>query len=295
MDQLGAMRVFIRVVQTGSFSATARELHTTQATISKKIAALELKLAGKLLIRSSRELSLTEIGAEYYDRCVAIISEIDEAEANVRSHIASPQGVIKISAPVTFGNKFIAPILAEFLQRYPDIKVNLALSDAHVDIIADGIDVAIRARELEDSSLVARHLFDNPNVLIASADYLAKFGEPKQPQQLKLHNCIIYSMSANNNIWHFSFNGEKQTVVISGNCQSDSCDVILQLILDGVGIGLLPIWMVSEQLQSGRLIQLMPDYESKPLPFHAIYPKHRYVPLKIRCFVDYLKEKIQLN
>lgn len=156
MDQLGAMRAFIRVVQTGSFSAAAREQNPPQATISKKVAALEARLSVKLLTRSSRELSLTQVGAEYYEKCVAILGELDEAEASARSQVALPKGIIRITAPVVFGRLVIAPILAEFLSLYPEIKVDLALSDKHVGFISEGVDIAIRARELEDSSLVAR-------------------------------------------------------------------------------------------------------------------------------------------
>ncbi|KJF93656.1 LysR family transcriptional regulator [Photobacterium angustum] len=293
MDQLGAMRAFIRVVQTGSFSATAREQNTTQATISKKIAALEHKLEGKLLTRSSRDLALTEVGAEYYERCVAIISELDEAESNVRAHRALPQGLIKIAAPITFGNIFIAPIISEFLARYPDISVDLTLSDKHVDIISEGVDVAIRARELEDSSLIARHLFDNPNILVASSAYIAKYGEPVTPEDLNQHNCIIYSLSSTMNNWNFYNKKIKKSVSVSGNFKSDSCDAILRSVLDGVGIALLPVWMVDNEINAGRLKQLMPSYKTQPLPFHAIYTNNRYVSLKIRCFIDFIKEKIE--
>lgn len=295
MDQLGAMRAFVRVVQIGSFSAAAREQNTSQATISKKVAALEAKLGGKLLTRSSRDLSLTEAGAEYYEKCVAIIGELDEAEARVRSQVASPQGVIRIAAPVVFGRLFIAPVLAEFLSHYPEIKVDLALSDKHVDLIAEGIDVAVRARKLEDSSLVARHLFDNPMLLVAAPEYLDQQGEPKEPAELKRHNCLVYSMLKTVNIWHFDHDDEDISVPVAGNCQCDNGDVILQLVLDGAGLAQLPVWMVAEHLKSGRLKQVMPDYVAKPLPFNAIYPQSRYVPLKVRCFVDFMKQKLAEN
>ncbi|HIF9329661.1 LysR family transcriptional regulator [Photobacterium damselae subsp. damselae] len=294
MDQLGAMRIFIRVVQTGSFSAAAREENTTQATISKKISALENKLKGKLLTRSSRELSLTEIGAEFYERCISIISELDQAEANVRSHITSPQGVIKVTAPITFGTDFLAPILPEFLSTYPEVKINLTLSDKHVDIITEGIDVAIRARELEDSSLVARYLFENKNYVVASPQYLKQYGTPNMPEDLKNHNCLVYSMLSSINIWNFNLNTEKTSVQVTGNLQTDNCDVILQLLLSHIGIAQLPHWMVQKYLDNGELVQILNKYQTKPLPFHAIYPKHHYTPLKVRCFIDFIKSKVPL-
>lgn len=295
MDQLGAMRAFIRVVQIGSFSAAAREQGTSQATISKKVAALESKLGVKLLSRSSRELSLTEVGTEYYDKCVAIIAELDEAEATARSLVASPRGTIRIAAPVVFGRLVIAPVLAEFLTLYPDIKVDLVLSDKHVDLIAEGIDVAFRAKQLEDSSLVARYLFDNPMLLVASPEYLAIHGGPKEPIDLKRHNCLVYSMLKSINIWHFDYKGTVMSVPVSGNCQCDSGDVILELALAGLGVAELPIWMLDEHLKSGRLKLLLPEYKAKPLPFHAVYPQNRHVPLKVRSFVDYMKQKLAEN
>ncbi|OLQ72200.1 LysR family transcriptional regulator [Photobacterium proteolyticum] len=292
MDQLGAMRAFIRVVQTGSFSAAAREKNTTQATISKKVAALETMLGVKLLTRSSRELSLTQVGAEYYEKCVSIIGELDEAEASARSQVASPKGIIRITAPVVFGRLVIAPILSEFLSLYPEIKVDLALSDKHVDLISEGVDVAIRARELEDSSLIARHLFDNPMLLVAAPEYLAQHGEPKEPTELRRHNCLVYSMLKTVNIWHFSHQDKNISVAVNGNFQGDNGDVILKLVLDGTGLAQLPIWMVDEHLKSGELKQVLSDYVAKPLPFNAIYPQSRYVPLKVRCFVDFLKQQL---
>lgn len=295
MDQLGAMRAFIRVVQTGSFSAAAREQNTSQATISKKVAALEAKLGIKLLTRSSRDLSLTQVGSNYFDKCVAIIAELDEAEASARSEVALPQGVVRLTAPVVFGRQVIAPILPEFLSLYPKIKVDLALSDKHVDLISEGVDVAIRARQLEDSSLVARHLFDNPMLLVASPEYLARQGEPTEPEALKRHNCLVYSLLKTVNIWHFCHNDKDISVTVNGNFQCDNGDAILELTLSGVGLAQLPIWMVDGHLSSGRLKQVMSDYVAKPLPFNAIFPQSRYVPLKVRSFVSFIKQKLSEN
>ncbi len=295
MDQLGAMRVFIRVVQTGSFSAAAREQNTSQATISKKVAALEAKLGIKLLTRSSRELSLTQAGGDYFDRCVPIIAELDEAEASARSQVASPKGIIRLTAPVAFGRLVLAPVLPEFLSLYPEIKVDLALSDKHVDLISEGVDVAIRARLLEDSSLVARHLFDNPMLLVASPQYLERQGEPTEPEALKRHNCLVYSLLKSVNIWHFRHEGKDISMPVNGNFQCDNGDTILEMVLKGVGLAQLPIWMLDEHLSSGRLKWVMPEYVAPPLPFNAIFPQSRYEPLKVRAFVDFIKQKLSEN
>ncbi len=292
MDQLGAMRAFVRVVQTGSFSAVGRELNTTQATISKKVAALEAKLGVKLLTRSSRDISLTQAGADYYEQTVVVLAELDEVEARVRSQVATPQGTLRVTAPAPFGRLVLAPIIGEFLERYPDIKLDMTLGDRHVDLIAEGVDVAIRARKLEDSSLIARHLFDNPMLLVASPEYVKLHGEPREPADLKRHNCIVYSLLRTGNYWHFTHQGKETSVPVTGTFQSDSGDTNLEVALSRLGITALPIWMVNEHLQSGRLVQLLSDYQADQIPFNAIYPQNRYVPLKVRCFVDFIKDKL---
>ncbi|CAE6936623.1 Bacterial regulatory helix-turn-helix protein [Vibrio sp. B1REV9] len=292
MDQLSAMRAFVRVVQTGSFSATGREMNTSQTTISKKVAALEKKIGVKLLARSSRDHALTPAGAKYYQTCVDILGELDEAETEARSEVASPQGTVRISAPVAFGRILLAPIMAEFFQRYPDIKVDLRLSDRHTDLISDGIDVAIRARQLEDSTLIARHLFDNPMLALAAPSYLDRNGTPKKPDDLTQHNCLIYSGMQEVNIWRFTKEDKEHSVAVSGNFQSDNGDVLLEVALTGMGIVILPIWMVESHIKAGRLKQVMSDYLGQNLPFNAVYLQSRYTPLKVRCLIDYLKEKL---
>ncbi|WP_072055422.1 LysR family transcriptional regulator [Aliivibrio fischeri] len=292
MDQLSAMRAFVRVVETGSFSATGKEMNTSQTTISKKVAALENQIGVKLLTRSSRDHSLTPAGSDYYQTCVNILSELDEAEAKVRSKTTQPQGTIRVAAPVAFGRFLLAPIVAEFFQHYPDIKIDLLLSDKHVNLISEGVDVAIRAKNLEDSSFVARHLFDNPMHLFASPDYLNQHGEPKQPNDLTNHNCLIYSGLKEAHFWHFNHKNKAYSVPVKGNFQSDNGDVLLDVALTGVGIVFLPIWMAKEQITAGRLRHIMTAYSGQNLPINAIYPQRRYTPLKVRCFVDFLKQKL---
>ncbi|MGR5132339.1 LysR family transcriptional regulator [Vibrio alfacsensis] len=292
MDQLSAMRAFVRVVQTGSFSATGREMNTSQTTISKKVAALEKQVGVKLLARSSRDHALTPAGAKYYQTCVDILSELDEAEAEARSEVTLPKGTIRISAPVAFGRILLAPLMAEFFALYPDIKIDLRLSDQHTDLITEGIDVAIRAKQLEDSTLIARHLFDNPMLVLAAPSYLEKHGEPKTPEELKQHNCLVYSRMKDINVWSFTKQGREHAVAVNGNFQSDNGDVLLEIALIGMGIVILPIWMAGSHIKEGRLKQIMHDYVGQNLPFNAVYLQSRYTPLKVRCLVDFLKEKL---
>jgi DNA-binding transcriptional LysR family regulator len=292
MDKLSAMRAFVRVVQAGSFSAVGRELNTSQASISKKVAALEKDLGTKLLTRSSRDHSLTQVGQEYYKKCVAILAELDEAEAMAREDIAQPRGVLRISAPSAFASLILAPVIGEFLARYPQIKVEMSLSEQHTDLIASGIDLAIRGKKLEDSNLIARHLFENPMVAVAAPDYIKQHSEPQTPQELKEHNCLVYSLLSSMNVWHFESEGKQHSISVTGSFQCDNGDTLLHAALAGLGIVILPLWMASAPIKEGQLVELLTDYTTKPIPFNAVYPHNRYVPLKVRTFIEFLKEKL---
>lgn len=293
MDQIGAMRVFLRVIQTGSFSAAAREQNTSQATVSKKISALEDKLGVKLITRTSRELSLTQAGQEYFGHCVSILQEIDEVEANVRSQVSTPKGTLRIAAPAPIARMLLAPLIAEFLNEYPEIEVDLVIDERHIDLVAEGIDIAIRAKKLEDSSLIARPLFRNPLQLVASPDYLAKHDTPTRPSDLKSHNCIVYTFNRSLNNWHFIEDNQEVSIPVRGSVRSNSGETNLELALAGLGITQLPIWMMDRYLESGELVQVLNDFSSDTVPINAIYPHSRHIPLKIRCFVDFIQEKLR--
>lgn len=291
MDQLGAMRAFIRVVQIGSFSAAARETNTSQATISKRVAALEAQLGVKLMMRTSRDHSLTEAGAEFYEKCVAILTELEEAESDARSRVASPRGLLRVTTAFPLGRLLIAPLLTDFLSRYPEIKLDLALSDSHVDLTREGFDIAIRAQKLQDSSLNARELFKNPMFLIASPSYLKQHGVPRTPEELVDHNCIVYSELSTQNSWHFTHENNDISVQVNGNFQCDNGDTILTAAVAGVGFAVLPYWMIKSHLDAGELQVVMSDFQPSTLPVNAVYPHSRYLPLKVRCFIDFLIEE----
>lgn len=291
MDQLGAMRAFIRVVQIGSFSAAARETNTSQATISKRVAALEAQLGVKLMMRTSRDHSLTEAGAEFYEKCVAILAELEEAESDARSRVASPRGLLRVTTAFPLGRLLIAPLLTDFLSRYPEIKLDLALSDSHVDLTREGFDIAIRAQKLQDSSMNARELFKNPMFLIASPSYLKQHGVPRTPEELVDHNCIVYSELSTQNSWHFTHENNDISVQVNGNFQCDNGDTILTAAVAGVGFAVLPYWMIKSHLDAGELQVVMSDFQPSTLPVNAVYPHSRYLPLKVRCFIDFLIEE----
>jgi DNA-binding transcriptional LysR family regulator len=295
MDQLSAMRSFVRVVQTGSFSAAARETNTTQATISKRVAALETHLGVKLMMRSSRDNALTRAGAEYYEKCVSILEELDEAESNARTQVTAPRGALRVTAAFPLGRLLIAPLVADFLTRYPEIQLDMVLTDRSVDLIAEGFDIAVRAQQLEDTTLVARRLFENPLYLTASPGYLERHDTPERPEDLAEHNCIIYSHFSTPHLWHFERQGERFSVRVHGNFRCDNGDSILEAATAGVGLAVLPFWMIHSHLESDQLRILMSDFMPRPLPVHVVYPQKRYLPLRVRCFIEFLVDRFSAN
>ncbi len=290
MDQLNAMRAFVRVAETGSFSVAARSSGTTQATISKRVAWLEERLGIKLLIRSSREQALTEAGQDYLLRCIPILEALDDAETSARCHSSAPRGLLRVTTSVDFGRLVLAPLLREFMRRYPDIRVDLMLSNYYLDLIAGGVDVAIRAGHFEDSSLVAKPLGNLPLCLVATPAYLQQYGEPQHPTELEAHECLLYSPVNNPRRWLFNENGKTLSLVVKGKFQCDNGEVILDMALAGCGLALLPYWMIHEALQRTELRLLLAQYAMPAGDLKMIYPERKHLPLKTRCFLDFMAE-----
>lgn len=295
MDSITTLRSFVRVVETGSFSAVAKEQNTNQATISKRIANLENKLGTKLLIRGSREHTLTETGKTYYERVSNIVMEIDEAEAEARSLTATPKGHLKITVPTMFGSMYIAPVVSEFLATYPEIGLDIKFDENMVDLVKEGIDVAIRLGDLQDSSMVAKNLGYDELIIVASPSYLQINGEPKEPEELEEHNCLIYSLSPKRGtVWSFSNQPKTKEIEVKGNFQCDNGMGLMEMLLANAGIALMPRWMVDSELTNGTLIQILPNYY-KRYPISAIFPKNRYMPLKVRCFLEFMEKMIKTD
>ncbi len=290
MDQLTSMRLFIRVVQTGSFTAVARETGVGQSSVSKHLAALEATLGTRLLSRTSRKLSLTEVGTDYYERCLLILMEVDEAQSAVTSITGDPKGVLRVSVPVSFGQRHIIPHMPDFLRTYPNIKLDIMLMDRHVDLVAEGIDVAIRIGTLEDSSLIARRLGDSPRLVVASKAYLDSRGRPGHPDELKNHNCLVYSLLSTVNIWHYQHEGKEFTVQVDGTFQANNSDAVRHMALAGCGIMVMPKWMSDTCIQDGRLEAILTDYKFQEVPIQAVYLDKRYVPPKVSSFVNFLQK-----
>jgi len=292
MDKFLSMRAYVRVVETGSFSSTATEFNTTQATISKRVSALEGALGAQLLIRGSREHKLTEAGRSYYERASFILNELDEAESEVVGGEQSPKGFLRVSAPLMMGSLFLSPLIPSFLNLYPDISLELLLSERKADLVADGVDVAIRIGELSDSSMIARYLGQDELIIVASPLYISRYSEPKELKDLEGHNCMIYSLSPDLNRWSFSEPSLGASQQVQGNFQCDNATGLLDMLLADAGIALMPRWFVMPYIETGELVHLLPAYKKK-MPIHAIYIQNRFVSTKLKCFLDFLSMEMK--
>lgn len=301
MDKLQAMNTFIRVVESGSFSAVAREKQTTQSHVSKLVAALERELGAKLLSRTTRSLALTEAGERYFTQARRLVAEIAEAEMALQDGEQKLNGWLRVAASVGYGRLKLLPLVKSFLAAHPNVKIDLRLNDGFVDLVEQGIDVAVRIGELADSSLVARRIGTTQRVLIASRGYLRSLPKglkaPKVPQDLERHNCIVYSELATQNAWTFTAGpgaaakeGTQVTVRAQGNLQTNSSEVIRASVLTGMGIGYSPTWLFEDELATGALQVLLPYWPAPSLPIHLVSPPQRRSSAKVQAFAAHLAQ-----
>ena len=288
MNQLGDLEIFARVVTSGSMSAAARTLSVKPAMVSKSIKRLEERLGVRLFQRTTRQISLTEAGQGFYARVLAILAGVEEAEAFAMGRGTRMQGILKISAPTSFGRMHIAPHLMRFMERNPDLAVNLILSDDYTDIIGGGFDLAIRIGEPHDSSLVARRLASVRRVLCATPAYLARHGTPATLADLRDHICL---RPHNNDAWKLVGAEGPITFRPEGRLITNSSEVIREAVLSGMGIALRSTWDVGPELKSGKLVQVLPWIEgSRNITLAAVYPSRQFLPTKVRAFIDFLTD-----
>lgn len=288
MNDLEGMAVFAEVVEARSFTGAAARLGMSKAAVSKKISRLEDRLGARLLNRTTRRLSLTEIGAAFYERCARIVAEAEEAELAVTHLHATPRGTLRVDAPHSFGVQYLAPLLPEFMAQYPDLSVDITFNDRFVDLVDEGFDLAIRIAHLPDSSLIARKLADSRRVVCASPDYWTRHGRPSAPTDLAAHNCLGYSYLATRNEWRFTGPDGLFTVRVSGTLASNSGDVLRQAAAGGLGVVFTPVFMACDDLRAGRLEPVLTEFEDAPQGIYAVYPHSRLLSAKVRAFVDYL-------
>ena len=290
MRDLNAIRVFVQVVRSRGFSAAAQSLGMSKAAVSKHVARLEADLGARLLNRTTRRLSLTEVGAAFYDRCVRLIADVEEAESLVGRLHGEPRGTLKVSAPTSFGIRHVAPQLPHFMRRHPALRVDLSFADRFVDVVEEGFDVVVRIGRLAESSLVARRLAPFRRVVCASPDYWAEAGTPDRPDDLRRHACLLYAYQNNPQEWPFSGPGGPTAVHVDGPMVSNNGEALRAAAEAGLGVALLPTFLVSNALNDGKLVRVLADYEETDLAIHAVYPHARHLSVKVRAFVDYLVE-----
>jgi DNA-binding transcriptional LysR family regulator len=287
MDRLGDLDIFARVAATGSMSQAARELSLSPPVISKRIKRLEERLGTRLLQRTTRQIALTEAGKGFHERVLAILSSVEEAENWVSQRAQQARGPLRVSAPTTFGRLHVAPHLVRFLTKYPDIALDLSLSDSFVDVVGDGFDVAIRIADLADTSLVARKLAPNHRVLCASPAYLAEQGMPQTLADLSRHRLLVH----NTDHWRLDGPEGAVSVPVDSVVHTNSSEVIREAVLSGLGIALRSTWDVGPELRSGKLSIVLPRYRaSHRVAIHAVYPSRRHLPQRTRVFIDFLVE-----
>lgn len=292
MDKLQAMRVFATVVETASFARAAQQLHLSPTAASRHVAELERHLGAQLLQRSTRRLNLTESGANYYDRCRLILADVDEAEAQLATAESQPRGVLRLSLPHSFGLRYIAPLIPEFCRRYPELQLELSFSDRIVDLVEEGIDMAVRITGELKTSLVARKLAPAHMVCCASPSYMERYGSPRTPEELRGHNCLTYSYASAANAWTFLRDGREFSVPVKGRLRANSGDMSRHAATAGLGIALLPTFLVCDELRSGRLQPLLVDYAQPELGVYAVYQPAARRSARIRVMVDYLWEAL---
>ena len=292
MDKLGAYRTFVRVVEAGSFSAAARELGVGQPAVSKQVATLELALGTALLTRSTRRLHVTDAGERLYEAALAILDQVERAEATVRQLDREPAGRLRVNLPVVFGQTCVVPLLGEFLSRHPRIELDVRFTDRLVDLRKEGVDLLIRVGPTDDTSLVARKLGVTRRAVVASPAYLEAHGSPTEPDDLREHACLMYAGSRGHRAgWMFMSEAGVRTVRVEPRLVADNGQALGELARQGAGITMLATWLVGPDIEAGRLRVLLPAYEPPPLPVVALYPSRRFLPHRARRFVQLLQER----
>ncbi|OAN75949.1 LysR family transcriptional regulator [Sulfitobacter sp. EhC04] len=292
MDELFANRTFFHVVEQGSFSAAARKMNISVTSAARNVSGLEDKLGVRLLNRTTRQQSLTEVGQMYYDQMTRILHEIDLTKRDAQAYQAGIQGLLKVHLRHSVGSRVILPALPAFLRDHPEITLDVELTDERADLVAEGVDVAVWLGSLEDSSMIARRIDDGRRVICASPAYLEKFGAPASIQALADHNCLVYTARNYANTWNFEKNGENESVQVHGNLRTSSFPVLMEGALKGVGIALLQESSIRSALQSGDLLPVLEGHNVSPteadIAVYVVYPHRHQISAASRAFIDFL-------
>ena len=289
MDRFAAMQVFSQVVESGSFARAADRLNLSTSATSRHVAELESHLRTRLLNRTTRRVSLTDSGRAFYERCVQLLGDLEEAEQEAARAAVVPRGTMKLTTSVAFGVRHLAPAIAAFLARHREVRFDVSLSDRMVDLVEEGFDLGIRIGGPGSENLVARKLGETRLVPCASPEYLESRGAPQSPDELARHNCFTYEHVTPRNLWRFrDAAGHEQAVRVSGNLHSNNGDLLAEVAARGTGIVFEPAFIVGPEVRAGRLVPLLQDFEPAPVPIYAVYPSRKHLSAKVRLFVDFL-------
>ncbi|MCJ8321696.1 MAG: LysR family transcriptional regulator [Colwellia sp.] len=289
MDTLDGLKTVVAVVETSSFTAASERLGISKALVSKYVGEVERKLDIRLFNRTTRQLALTDAGRRYYQQAVALLEQYSALVDNVTDEQTKPRGLLRISAPVTFGEMKLSPLLPKFLTLYPDLKIELVLTNNAIDMLEEGIDVRLRIGGVDDSSMIARHLTTFPLILSASPAYVQQHGLPITPQQVAEHSCIIDSNFRIGKQWPMiSPQGKAETINVQSTIAVNSPQAVREIAIAGGGIAMTPNFIVEDAIKDGRLLNILEDYTTLEFGLFAIYPHRKYVAKKVRCFIDFV-------
>lgn len=292
MDRWTEIELFVQVAELGSLTRAAESLNLSNAAASRHLAALEERLAARLVQRNTRRLCLTEVGESYYRRCKPLLAELREAESAVHEAVLKPTGLLRVTASLSFSMIVIAPLLPAFIERYPGLRVEIVVSNRYTDLLDSGIDVAIRNREFEDdSAITVRRLAETKRVLAASPQYLQRHGTPRTPDELGAHRLLIYNLANQPHQLRFTRNGAVTTLTVQGLLEANDGQVLRAAALRHLGILMQPLYIIHDDIVGGRLVPVLQDWELSRLVMNIAYPTRRHLPAKVRCFVDFLVEQ----
>lgn len=289
MDRFAAIETFVAVVETGSFSAAARRLKVGQPAVSKSVANLEDRLGARLLLRGNRQLTTTETGRAYYSYARRALDEAEEAEQAARGSAIALTGSIRICAAVTFARLHVVPQLKGFLAAHPGLSIDVMLDDRNVDLVEEGIDVALRMGELPDSVMTARRIGQSRRLVVATPAYLALAGKPQSPDDLVAHQAVVYDRGGGGSAWQFSKEGREASVTLSGRLRVTAAEGLRAAVLSDMGLAVVSEWMFAPELADGRVVDVLPEWALPPMDLWAMYPSGRRASAKARAFVDHVQ------
>jgi DNA-binding transcriptional LysR family regulator len=288
MDRIDCLRAFVRAMEGGSFSAAARELGLGQPAVSKRIALLEEEFGSQLFMRTTRKLTPTREAHRVYDLARQVLGTFEAARASIKEAPARPSGMLRISVPSSFGRHYLMPVVRDYTREYPEVRLDLRFSEQQINLVEEGMELALRIGQLESSSLMARRIGTVRRFLVATPTYLRERGTPRTPDDLRHHQCIAYARLAPANQWTFESDDGRHVATISGTVIVDDADAMKEAVLQHLGIAIVPAWCATDALNRGQMKALLPDYAVASMPLHAVYPETHWMSARARSFLDFI-------